>query len=514
MYAVPRPHESPRGRGRTKALQRRPYRSKKYGDMQGKYTALRTLKTHCGGWWQSCSVFKELGKEWPSILFPASLAVLLHHWGYLVIFSKISLLIVSNLATPSVQPTPDISGNGPITLLISEQDYQERYKERSPLNRCVLAQDISGILQRGVKTLVVDLDLSPLLGESAEEAACQKQLNNVLDGAAKQLVLLVPFFADSEKLRAVKHAWMHERCNAALVFAVGDLEKSLGIVIDTRYNSSGVPELVEKSGESEKSEKSEICAELAAIKNSPEKNRWLKKPEENAAVKADQPHNTADPINFRKFAHEAIVTTTGDPRLDLVTNWKSRVVFFGGSYGTDDTFLTSMGELPGVAIHAARWVTHKSPVKELNAFAGFSLDLLLGALFMFVVKNFWGRYVVYALDPNPTLRELKNWCLAGFLLIYLMLTLVAFALAQWLFISFGVLIAPLLIAVSMLVDGFISGPINAFSAREESGIDEVSHKTHAPVSKAQSMLSKFAYFSKAIVFWATVTSALWVLSSQ
>ena len=481
---------------------------KKYDDMQGKYTELRTFKTWWSWCWQSCFVFKEIGKECPSVLFPASLAVILHHLGYLVIFSKISLLIVSNLATPSVQPTPDISGNGPITLLISEQDYQERYKERSPLNRCILALDISEILHRGVKTLVVDLDLSPLLGESAEEAVCQKQLDKVLDGAAKQMVLLSPFFADSEKLRAVKHAWMHERCNAALVFAVGDLEKSLGIVIDTRYNKNGVPELVEKS------EKGEICADLAAIKNSPEKNRWLKKPDGSAAVKANHSHSTSDPINFRKFSHEAIVTTAGDPRLDLVNNWKSRVVFFGGSYGTDDTFLTSMGELPGVAIHAARWVTHKSPVKELNFFAGFALDLVLGTVFMFVVKWFWKRYVAYALNPNLALRELKNWYLAGFLLIYVVLALSAFALAQWLFIWLGVLIAPLLIAVSMLVDGFISGPINAFSDREASRTGVEIYQAHVSANKAESFLSTLAYFLRAIVFWITIITAFYTLLSQ
>ena len=496
------------GRAGVNALQKHPHRLKKYSDMQGKYTKFRTIKTWLTRCWQSCFVLKELGKEWPSILFPASLAVILHHWGYLVILSKISLLIVSNLATPSVEPTPDISGIGPITLLISNQDYQERYKERSPLNRCVLAQDISGILQRGVKTLVVDLDLSPLLGESAEETVCQKQLDNVLDGAAKQMVLLLPFFADSEKLRAVKHAWMHERCSAALVFAIGDLEKSLGIVVDTRYNRNGVPELVEKS------EKGEICSDLAAIKNSPDENRWLKRPDENASVEADHLHNTPDPINFRKFSHEAIVTTISDTRLDLVTNWKSRVVFFGGSYGTDDTFLTSMGELPGVAVHAARWVTHKSPVKELNVFAGFALDLILGAVFMFVVKWFWKKYVAYALNPNPALRDLKNWYLAGFLLIYAVLALLAFAFAQWLFIFLGVLIAPLLIAVSMLVDGFISGPINAFSDREASGTGVEIHQALVPAGKAESFFSTLAYRSKAFVFWITIIAAFYILLSQ
>jgi hypothetical protein len=82
---------------------------------------------------------------------------------YLQLFSpmiQLSMLLVANLAPTSYQPTGRY-GVPPVVVQIQEAEFQHRYLERRPLDRCTFAQDLSRILDMNPRRLVIDFDLSP-----------------------------------------------------------------------------------------------------------------------------------------------------------------------------------------------------------------------------------------------------------------------------------------------------------------------------------------------------------------
>ena len=393
-----------------------------------------------------------------STLFSAALAVIAVHAGALGILVKLSLMIVANLAA---QNLPVLDGRGPVVLLMGETHWQERYFEHSPLDRCTMAEDLGAILARAPRSVAVDFDLSPSLRPA--DAACQATLDTLLDRYASRLVLLLPIKVSAPSLIEQKRQWMLARCKAGGVFADGGLELSLGMVIDSAPGNDRMAEVVrQRAGSS-------ICSSLASQAGVA---KWLVRRSDDAAP-ADDDHaapgtagavDHAEPvaINFAHFRN--LVHKLGIEQLatSAITDWPQRDVFFGGDYGSakEDRFGTPIGPLPGVAIHAARRVTLDHPVAELQPVAGFAADIMIAFVFSLGIAAFWSRYAHFRIAPDAARRQLASVMVVGFVGFYALLVFLFFQLGTDLF-AVGILIAPLVIAVSMLVDGFITGPIAA-----------------------------------------------------
>ena len=388
-----------------------------------------------------------------STLFSAALAVIAAHAGALGILVKLSLMVVANLASQSM---PALDGRGPVVLLMGETHWQERYFEHSPLDRCTMAEDLGAILAPAPRTVAVDFDLSPSLRPA--DAACQVRLDTFLDKNSSRLVLLLPLRVSAAGLIEQKREWMLARCKAGGVFADGGLELSLGMVIDATPGNDRMAEVVrQRSGSS-------ICSSLASQAGVA---KWLVRRSDDAAP-ADDAHidaaDHAEPVainfaHFRNLVHklgiEQIATSS-------ITDWPQRDVFFGGDYGSakEDRFGTPIGPLPGVAVHAARRVTLDRPVAELQPVAGFAADIMIAFVFSLGIAAFWSRYAHFRISPDAAKRQLASTMVVGFVCFYVALVFLFFQLGTDLF-AVGILIVPLVIAASMLVDGFITGPIAA-----------------------------------------------------
>lgn len=378
-------------------------------------------------------------------LFSAALAVLALKVGALAILTKLSLLVVSNqalLAAPQVA----LNGSGPVVLYLSENQWQQRYLERAPLDRCLLAEDLAQMLAHQPRQLLVDFDLSPALQES--RAGCQQQLDQLLDQHADKLVLLMPFRVGSDKLLTQKAEWLAQRCRAGVAFGDGALNVSLGAVIDFVPESQAMADAMHERGSVE------VCHQLATAEG---RERWLRRGADPVTDDA-----SAEAINFAGFSKQVVALALDDPAVQNISNWAGREVYFGGDYGgsKDDRFLTPMGPLPGVTIHAAIAWTQAHPVRELPHAIGVLADILTAFVFSLGIGFFWKRYLNVSLHGQGYQRENSTLLVLGFVLYFAAMLWLFFQLSVVLFMR-GILIAPLLIGLSMLIDGFVRGPIAA-----------------------------------------------------
>lgn len=410
------------------------------------------------------------------MLFSASLALIIEHLGYLTVVSKISLLLVSNLAAQHIE-VPTVINHGPYVVAIGEADFQERYRERSPLDHCLLARDLLQVMEKGPAQLAVDIDLSPPGMPDATDLACQARLDAFLDAHAPQIVAITPNPAASPQLRQSKFAWIKARCAAGVRFASPYLERSLRMVLEQRDDARDSLAFLAHDPSAPS-----LCA---AVHTDPQGfiPGWLD-PAGSIAAHRDS-HGEREPINFALAAQRVPAPLAAN----APNTWPAlarKVVFFGGVWGHDDTYITPIGEQSGVWIHAARLITLEHPVQPLPPVIAFLLDLVTGFAFAILIGGFWKLYiglrvVEYQELPSSGLiwsgfrksarlryRITSAWSslvLLSFVLAYVLLCLSFFFVARYLFVYWGLLIAPLVIAISMLSDGFMSGPVEVLTER-------------------------------------------------
>ena len=422
----------------------------------------------------------EFGREqWRAVLFSAGLATILETYGVLRVLTKFSLLVVSSLAAQGPSAPQVLVPGMPVVVLLNNQDFITRYGERSPLNRCTMADDIQQVLGKSPARLAVDFDLSPLAAASTEEQQCQRRLDDLLDHHATRMLLLVPFAAATEQLLQIKHDWLLARCSHGLNFADGTLDQSMGMVTEQRVadDAAGAARMADQL---QQGGSDHICATAKAGKA--RQNKWLNgldEAPEGDSAKATQashevhephePHETEMvPINFRALTRKVAVLALNSPAWANTVTLQDHAVLLGGDWGRDDSFLTAIGSLPGVVIHAARMASLADPVKPLPPLVSLWGDVVIALFFAFVIAKFWRGYVIASrLDLHFARRgrdtALSMLVMSTFVAVYLSLVLFFFLAAEHMFSNLGVVIAPLLIAVSILVDGFISGPVEQIS---------------------------------------------------
>lgn len=402
-------------------------------------------------------VFKFFANQWQSILFVAAISVILEHLGALRVLTKFSLLVVSSLASQGSVEALKFSPGMPVVIVINSADFITRYGEKSPLDRCTLAQDIARVLSKSPKRLAVDFDLSPMVAVSESEQRCQRELDALLDHEAPRLVLLLPFPAATEALLHIKHDWMLARCRAGAHFADGNIEQSMGLV--TEQVTGKKPELGARMADQLHGELSNHICESVASADESERNHWLV--DQRSSVESEI---ETTPINFPVVKRKLAVLPLGSKAFEALPSLEYSSVLLGGDWGRDDSFLTSIGSLPGVTIHGARLVSLEHPIDRLWQIFGLFCDIGIALCFAWVIERFWEAYVMarrldlyfQRLDQFTALSALL---MTTFVLIYFSLILFFFFAAEYYFSNSGVVIAPLLIALSMLVDGFVSGPV-------------------------------------------------------
>lgn len=408
--------------------------------------------------------------HWAAAAFSSALTIVLEQWGYLQLFTKLSWLVLFSLPTTGTETTVNYQPGMPAVVLIQEADFVTRYGEKTPLDRCVLAGDIRRVLAKSPQRLAVDFDLSPMLGNNAMDAQCQARLDGLLDLHSEQLIVLAPFATNNPALREKKHAWMKARCQAGLAFADGRLDAAMGIV--TEHDVGEAEALKARIAEQMRDGPSAyICSQVEFASGS-DANPWLNErlSSSDASIQQD-----SAPLHFRSAITQLAVIPLDGDTFEGMPSLKGSPVLLGGDWGRDDSFLTGIGEQTGAVVHGVRMVNLKEPIQSPSPLHALLIDMAIALGFAWLVNYFWATYVDWRkldhyFDSHGYPVALGALILILFVVAYLGLTLFFIFATHYFLEIHGLVIAPLLIAVSMLFDGFVSGPVEKINEllKEES----------------------------------------------
>jgi hypothetical protein len=326
---------------------------------------------------------------------------------------------------------------------LGESRFTSFYAGVEPLDRCQLTDDLRVVLEQvqpPLRTLAVDFDLAPtvrgemppnwdvrdgadpaqvLAGGQADdcmklvkgerpagaqenvvphevERTCQCQLNGLLLQHAGRLVLMQPRERTHPLTRQRVQAWTSVMTGAGAQFADVGLESTRGIYRLRKPSDSDLP----------------LFADVVFSRA--------------AGAAQTLTTETATPIPFHTLPLLRWTGTDyllGDPELPGALAG-ARTVLLGSGYTDDDRFITAVGKLDGVDIHAAMSVCKPPTVtgRQVQNLAEFGFKLLVGMLLLGPMLHcFWARY--YA-DVRASPAGASAWVTRG-----AYLWLVAMALA-------------------------------------------------------------------------------------
>jgi CHASE2 domain-containing sensor protein len=391
------------------------------------------------------------------------------------------------------------SDHTPVVFHIGDQMYEQSFFQKSPLDRGVLAQVFENISKEKPAMIVVDLDLSPGADELYSPSDGQLSLDRKLDSIAEHcqkkysracLVLALPIQTKWKPLRNKQYKWMKERCEAGAEFAMPTVFTHKAVAIS--YPKS-LPNLAEVAFEE--------LQHLNGKERLPEEHKQL---EGESSSLCDSLHEYESYTEFyghynhlEKFHEEAVQFNTlffhwlNRPnslinyelmREEIPSNTKitGKTVFIGGSYGDDDRYLTTAGEMSGVFLHAAGLYSLFYPVKSTGHGWAFLLDVLVGVLLGFLFVYMWGKYNSRVNDyrenskPNAKLTValirsfiLMRLCLFINLTVVTLLVVVAYILASSA-LELRLWLNPGPLIIGMFIHGFLCSKEN----EERSHIDE------------------------------------------
>lgn len=384
-----------------------------------------------------------LREEWAPVLFVVALVTVLHH-SALSPVSRVSLLLLSWAQVVIGSPSAPSSAN--IWLLsIDEAEFETRYRERRPLDRCVLHHDLKVILDAHPKVLVIDLDLSPApdvsparTAESAsaphggapEADACQVRLNDLLDtfSSESKVVLMRPFGVQNFDLREKKTDWMRARKRVYFADPEIDIGGIVTAAIEFECNPNGLAETALAA------QSAEPCVRM-------KQGQFL----------------PLDYVLFKANVFEQSAESLGtDP--NKLQSMKDKTIFFGSRFGRADAVATPLGSSHGVVVHATRFATlqRQETQRPLDRAAwNFVIDLVMAGWFSWLIAGFMHRYLETAKVNAEATPPRLTAMLARFVLTYLGVVLLVMVGALGLAVMWGLITEPLLIAFGLAIDGFV-----------------------------------------------------------
>ncbi len=416
--------------------------------------------------------FKHYVKsEWSSTVFVAAIVTIFNvHFHWLAAIDAYAFVGFGNIA--SLDAAYASAPPSAIVVEIDSLTFERVYGERSPLPRCVLRDHLAAIYEAGPNVVAIDLDLSPavwlLAGEPDPrgEAGCEKEIYDGIHKAALEqhisFVLMEPIPAadpqaaqrDPQNASEPRDCGMDKRCwktkitekaSDKIQFANADLPVDYGLTLNKAKSNDADPSFAHR---------------VAQMAHAP----WN-----------DTKH--IDPRAYRsgvrlveiKNAEPEDLTIEVDAALDWLERFSNesneeddrkrakRVVFFGAAYGGGDIFLTPLGEMYGVEVHAASYASGRIDHDYLK---DFLVDVFIASVFGLVIAYFWMRYFTDRLDREPTVRHrAKKWIvrLVGSVGLLVFLFGIVSLLAL---IGAGLWLSPIPIAIGMLIDSFVSGSVD------------------------------------------------------
>ena len=396
-----------------------------------------------------------------SALFIASLVHLLP--GLTLPLELPARLVVSNVAAHWL--TEYGAGKYPedddfALLKIDSKTFRDmdRYGGRSPLDRCKLKDDLGAVLRQlpTLQSLGIDFDLSPT-GDPAQDCCAGEILAILRDKAAATpgFVSTVILPIDPDERRTLM-PWRQQVVDHKVRLADPELDLQFGMVRQHRDDGLGCPSLGLALGlQQPKGERQALC-----VQDPPE-------------AKAD--NSKRYNVAFHRLAllkHQPQMVSakeveTFDRQLAALKGQGVTRLLFGPGYEHSDEFLTPLGLLNGVDVHAAIAL---EPHERHNKWVDFVIDVVLGVLFGALVHRIWSRYFDQRLDRlrrSGQPRLAYKWLLLLGLLLAAAILVVLPGASTWVTVVFGWWISPVPMLVGMTVDALVTGSVKASIGRHE-----------------------------------------------
>jgi CHASE2 domain-containing sensor protein len=431
---------------------------------------------------------RQFREGWPAVLFVPALIFMLHDFPLLRAIDGYAFLVIGNLGAIADlgQGHPSKgTDNRVVVALIDPETREQRYSERTPLDRCELRDDIRVLYGAQPEVLAIDIELSPApeLRSRQEEIECEKELYALIkgqDGNVTRTVLMTPTRPLNPRLLQKQCEWQAGMQMSGVLFGRPDLpvtsgmtlehyddERSFGVAVRRAREKRPLPaqtrELLDSlvrectsKAERESSDHSDRINPLlygSSICPVPLKVQTAvqKEPAREEGKRA----RTLCLVGGAADAEAALA----DRLRAAFPDKQPRVVFFGAGYGEDDVFLTPLGWLYGVEIHAAAYLSHFHRIEE-KEWMNLTGDLLIAFVFSFFISIFWQQYFRNRLSVRARDRQVAAKHVFFLLVTFSVLLIVACLLSLWALRGAGVWLSPVPIAIGMLLDAFILGSVH------------------------------------------------------
>ncbi|TXI24909.1 MAG: CHASE2 domain-containing protein [Roseateles sp.] len=401
-------------------------------------------------------------------LFVASSVQLLDRW--LVPLDLSARLVVAHAAAAQAD-VPEHFAPPTAVLQIDREHFDRDYGGRTPLDRCRLRDDLPVVLKAlpGVHALGLDLDLSDLPPDRADakpgadglkpneaQNRCACQLLDWLKawrdvpGETRRVALILPV---DRQDRERSGAWRREVAQRGLELADPRLVQEFGLVRRHWLNPGACPTLGQWMGLPPEQANQAAC-------------RDVKQDREELVGDAHHAHN----ISFHRAVAQVRVP---DPDASgWEQQWQAlaaqqppvRQLFVGARFDASDDFLTPLGTMAGVEVHAA---IAQNPRERVEHLWGFPLDLLLGVVLGAGVTWCWGRYFHQRLSTRLPRRQLAFWWLVLLALVWGLLLIALPMGAQQILQRLDVWVSPVPMLLGMTLDALVLGSVEVATARLE-----------------------------------------------
>ena len=273
-----------------------------------------------------------------------------------------------------------------VVLSISEEMYKNDFSRHSPLDREVLSTVIDKIARQNPQSINIDLEMAPF---EKSNSANQILLDTLVKASKDTPInIVLTSIGLTQENRTSRYEWLDKLCNNGINIHFPTLILSKGLLSDNQSVSRYYPELPSLGLDSKGSD-IDPCSKrrLNHFKFMPVKHII------GSEVLLGKPHIyelDKEKINFTKPESVAIVTLDSANSLDKLPDLHKKDVFLGSGYvankdGRVDEYLTPIGLLPGVAIHAFNKYTEKHPIEAVSGLIELAVDLVLSIVISILI---------------------------------------------------------------------------------------------------------------------------------
>lgn len=389
----------------------------------------------------------------PGALAVASIIYICHHQLYLLTaIDGYTFVGIGNLSIAGARDIHPPSAQVGV-VYIDQQTYEDQYLERSPLNRCELLRDLRYFYEKTPlpSVMVIDIDLSPsplvdklatISGiEGRKEKACEVELYKVIQSSplAAATVLMKPFEVANPSAVSVTEEWRKGMESKGVEFGTVDISARYGLVTQARCtDGTQTVKAAKKSGLPFHNE----CPKRTGMKLI-NPSQFFK----GLVISAVRDSPSRNPGGAPLIGADARVKPAYD----------QPIVFFGGSYGIDDTYLTPLGVMYGVEIHAAAFASLLNPAYEHYGL-DYALDIAIGIGFGFIISLFWTKYFKARFSSDPFARQWAPFYVV-LMLLSVMVGIIVASFISFVALTLGIWLSPVPIAIGMLIDSFFAGAV-------------------------------------------------------